>query len=89
MVEKCYFCGGGGWLLSWTEYDVEIQRCDVCQKFKGDLSAWGRVRAAVLHAAQGKKLSKGEVLALETLGRVITKTLRPMKGKSAEKAGDR
>ena len=35
-AKKCEDCGGNGWLLF---ADHEIQRCDQCQKFDGDLEA--------------------------------------------------
>jgi len=41
----CNSCKGCGWLLASTGecYD-EIQRCDDCETFPGDLEAWSYIR---------------------------------------------
>lgn len=37
---KCQSCGGEGWLIMFEELAFPVlERCDDCQKFKGDLHA--------------------------------------------------
>lgn len=40
--EKCEACGDKGWLISYNteRKKKEVQRCDLCQKFEGDIEAY-------------------------------------------------
>jgi hypothetical protein len=44
----CEACKGRGWILASTgECYEEIQRCDACDKYPGDVEAWTDLRAAM------------------------------------------
>jgi len=50
MSVTCKACEGTGWVYSSTLERDEIQRCDVCEKYQGDIPAWVAVTAAFKQA---------------------------------------
>lgn len=78
---KCDDCKDRGWILAYnTESEhSEIQRCDACNKYGGDMEAWETVKQALqwaAHEAQARS-RKGVHIHLSALLSEMMPALKP------------
>jgi len=53
---SCEMCEGAGWILAWVDRDYyEIEKCDTCEEFRSDASAWSALKASLDSLLAGER----------------------------------